>query len=912
MALGNIFRAWCKVALTLLLCCVFSLTVQAQSQGQKHTNIWYFGTAGLDFNSGKPVPLTNSAMDAFEGTASIADDQGNLLFYSDGTTVWNKQHQIMANGNGLLGSANSAQSCLIVKNPGRHHIYYIFTTDAVGRSNGLRYSVIDMSRNSGLGEVTEKNIGLYTPTSEKLTATLHQNKRDIWVVSHEYGSSTYRSYLVTEDGIRTIYSVSNIGNIIPAEAGGISAIGCMKISPDGSKIAVTNFTGHSVQLFGFNKSIGTLLPLPYLSSTINLPVGNSPYGVEFSPDNSKLYVTIDAGTKLIQYDLSSNLEATILASRREVAQINLNSGTRYVGNSLQLGPDGKIYVAKVTNNHIGVINNPNAVGAAINYVDNGVDLGGRKSQMGLPAFIQSYFSYTYDVNYTLNCFGQPTNFSFDAPPWEQPTFMEWNFGDPTSGAANIITGSLTGTHNFSAPGNYTVTFTRQFNNKTETYSITLNVEAPPVVNLGPERKVCPGTLVNLDATTANATYTWSTGSTSPAITTSTPGTYWVDVKVGNCTTRATVKVSHLPLPVVNLGPDRELCQGDVLELNAFNQGATYRWQDGSTGSTFKVTGSGTYRVEVTSAEGCTVADEINIKYNDLPIVNLGPDKDICANTTITLDATQPGMTYKWQDGSTAPTFTVRVPGKYSVTLTNSKGCSATGSININHLPIPVVNLGRDTTLCTGETLLLNATFPNSTYLWQDGSTNPAFTVKESGTYWVDVTNEFGCTVRDEIWVPYLVRPTIFLGNDTTLCYGDTLIIGKELPGGVKYKWQDGSTEAKFVVTKPGVYKLSAYNQHCEANDEIRVKFKDCVGGLFVPNIITPNGDGLNDVFFIHGLTEDDWEMKIFNRLGQEVYRTTSYKNDWAPPASTGNGMYFYHLVHPATGRTYKGWLEVVF
>ncbi|MBC5994941.1 T9SS type B sorting domain-containing protein [Pontibacter cellulosilyticus] len=895
----------------LLLCCITQLTAQAQFQDQKHTNIWYFGTAGLDFNSGKPVPLTNSAMDAFEGTASIADDQGNLLFYSDGTTVWNKQHQVMANGSGLLGHSSSAQSCLIVPKPGSKTIYYLFTTDNNGRSNGLRYSTIDMSRAGGLGEVTEKNILLYTPTAEKLTATLHQNKKDIWVVSHEYGSNTYYSYLVTENGIKTVATKSSIGNTIPSDLNGVSAIGCMKISPDGSKIAVTNFIGNSVQIFAFDKTTGMLLSLPSLSSSVSLPVGTSPYGVEFSPDNTKLYVTVDAGTRLIQYDLSSNLEATIIASRREVAQINLNSSTRYVGNSLQLGPDGKIYVAKVTNTHIGVINNPNAAGAAINYVDNGVDLGGRKSQMGLPAFIQSYFSYSYDVKYTLNCFGQPSHFSFDAPPWEQPTFMQWDFGDPASGANNTSS-NLSASHNFSAPGTYTVTFTRHINNKTETYAITFQIQAPPVVDLGPERKICPGASVTLGATIANANYTWSTGATSPTITTSTPGTYWVDVKVGNCTTRATVKVSHLPLPVVNLGPDKELCQGDVLGLNAFNQGTTYRWQDGSTDATFRVTSPGTYRVEVTNAEGCTVVDEINIKYNDLPVVNLGPDKDICANTTITLDATQSGMTYRWQDGSTAPTFTVRAPGKYSVTLTNSKGCSATGSININHLPLPVVNLGRDTTLCTGETLLLNATFPNSTYLWQDGSTSPTFTVKESGTYWVDVTNEFGCTVRDQIWVPYLVRPTIFLGNDTTLCYGDTLVIGRELPGGVKYKWQDGSTEAKLTVTKPGVYKLSAYNQHCEANDEIRIKFKDCVGGLFVPNIITPNGDGLNDVFFVHGLMEDNWELKIYSRWGKEVYRANNYKNDWAPPAAAGTGVYFYHLTHPATGRTYKGSLEVVF
>jgi gliding motility-associated-like protein len=372
-----------------------------------------------------------------------------------------------------------------------------------------------------------------------------------------------------------------------------------------------------------------------------------------------------------------------------------------------------------------------------------------------------------------------------------------------------------------------------------------------------------------------------------------------------------VKVTHLPLPVVNLGADRELCEGDILELNAFHANVTYHWQDGSTAPTFKVTASGTYLVEVTSQDGCTVTDEINIKYNPLPVVDLGPDRSICANTTTSLDATQSGMTYKWHNGSTAPTFTATAPGKFWVTLTNNKGCSATDTIRVNHLPIPVVDLGHDTTLCIGQELLLNAAWPNSTYRWQDGSSFSTFLVKEAGRYWVEVTNEHGCIVRDDIWVPYLTRPAIALGNDTTLCYGDTLVIGTELPGGVRYLWQDGSRNATLAVTKPGTYKLRAYNQHCEASDEIQVRFKDCIGGLFIPNIITPNGDGLNDVFFIHGLAEDNWELTIYNRWGTVIHTFKNYRNDWAPQQKRP-GIYYYHLRHPSTGRTYKGSLEVVY
>ncbi len=908
MAILGKSAAICKVAAFILYTLLFS-TLPSLVLAQKHANIWYFGkNAGLDFNHGDPVvALRNSAMEAFEGTATMSDENGALLFYSDGTSIWNKKHQLMTNGTDLMGDPSSSQACIIVPNPGNKNIYYLFTTDSNGRPNGLRYSTIDLSREGGFGEVIEKNKLLYTPTTEKMTAVLHANGRDIWVLTHEYRTNFFMAHLVTSNGVSATPVVSTVGSIHVLEASGVNAIGCMKASPNGKKLAISlgigNWDSNKIELFDFNSATGIV------SNPLTLNTGSGPYGIEFSPDNSKLYVTIDAGRQLVQFDLNETA-ATIQNTRTTIGSLTLPGSTLYVGNALQLGPDGKLYIAKPQSQYLAVVQSPNAKGAACGLMDDGVYLGGRTSQVGLPSFIQSFFNYSNEVKYTINCFGTESTFAFDASPLEKPTFMQWNFGDPASGAANTAN-TLSASHSFSAPGEYTVTFTRHISNREEVYSITVSVKAPPVVELGPERKVCSGTEVTLDATTPNATYKWSNGSTSASITTTAPGTYWVDVTVDGCTTRDEVKVSYLPLPTVNLGPDRELCEGETIELNAFNNGATYRWQDGSTSPNFKVTKAGTYRVEVTSADGCKKSDEITIVYNALPVINLGPDRDICANTSTVLDATQPGVTYKWNTGATTPTITVADAGEYWVTLTNSKGCSATDVIKINRLPLPVVNLGPDETLCTGDTKVLNATYPNSTYLWQDGSTDPTFLITDAGRYWVDVTNEFGCTVRDEIWVPYLTRPAIELGNDTTLCYGDTLVIGTQLPGNVRYLWQDGSTDALYKVTKPGTYKLKAYNQHCEATDEIIVRFKDCIGGLFIPNIITPNGDGKNDVFFIHGLTEDNWELTLYNRWGKEIYRSKNYKNDWAPHTATITGMFYYHLQHTVTGRTYKGWLEVM-
>ena len=153
---------------------------------QNNADIWYFGDyAGIDFRSGAPVALTNSAMFQHEGCASISDNFGNLLFYTNGMEIWNANHTLMPNGTGLMGDVSAAQSGVIVPKPGDLNIYYVFTVDAEISTNGLRYSEVDMALDGGLGDVTgTKNVFLAQPSEEKVTAVLHANGYDIWVMTH--------------------------------------------------------------------------------------------------------------------------------------------------------------------------------------------------------------------------------------------------------------------------------------------------------------------------------------------------------------------------------------------------------------------------------------------------------------------------------------------------------------------------------------------------------------------------------------------------------------------------------------------------------------------------------------------------------------------------------------------------------
>lgn len=192
---------------------IFLFVCTLHTYGQKEANIWYFGEyAGLDFNSGSPVFLTDGKLKSIEGCATISNDQGQLLFYTDGITVWNKNHEVMSNGTGLMGGSSSTQSALITQRPDHPNNYYIFTTPAEGHNNGARYTEVDMTLNGGLGDVTSnKNTLLFTPSCEKISASRNATTGEIWVVFHEHASDRFFSYKVTTNGVASTPVISSSG-----------------------------------------------------------------------------------------------------------------------------------------------------------------------------------------------------------------------------------------------------------------------------------------------------------------------------------------------------------------------------------------------------------------------------------------------------------------------------------------------------------------------------------------------------------------------------------------------------------------------------------------------------------------------------------------------------------------------------
>ncbi len=375
---------------------------------------WYVGSGvGIEFKNCMPLVNTTYNNDGFswEGNTTISDNDGNLLFYSNGYNIYNKNHLIMSGGS-AAGISNSITQNIIIPKPGNDNIYYLITTDVQAgisyssnhpNATGINFAVIDMNLQNGLGEVTSSfNVLKSGPNCEMLCLIPHSNDIDYWLIGHEYGNNNFFLFQITNTGINSVPLIQSVGPIINTAQSGIpgnsnlDAIGELKASPDASLLAFTTYFNGTTCIFNFDRNTG-MISNP---NQINLN-GLGGYGVSFSPDNTKLYLSTfessilytnlpsDHG-KLLQFDLT-NFSASAIESTKYI----INDCSNCVFADLKLGPDGKIYVAHYGQSgnssgdyYVGVIDNPNDISSSINYNHNGVYLGGKQGSWSLNNYIE--------------------------------------------------------------------------------------------------------------------------------------------------------------------------------------------------------------------------------------------------------------------------------------------------------------------------------------------------------------------------------------------------------------------------------------------------------------------------------------------------------------------------------------------
>jgi len=359
---------------------------------QKQSNVWYFGVgAGLTFNTSPPSAI-GGGQTYFpspnlwnEGTSSICDSSGALLCYSNGAVIWNASHQMMPNGNGLMGHPSSTHAALIVPRPGSTRLFDLFTTDGSENdfANGLRHTVVDGCLNGGMGDVVSgsKNMLLHGYMAEKIAAVRHANDMDYWVVGHEMNTSIFHIYLLTANGITDSRSVA----IGPSDMVGCGAQ--IVFSPDGGTLAyaVIGAPGH-MALYDFDRATGVLSNARIWPNDASRMV----WGLAFSPDGTKLYFTTSNYGSLRQLNLGAGSWTAI-----QFSEVTLGTLLPDLWKDLRLGPDGKIYVAHAQSSALGVIQAPDVLGSGCQFTDNAVPVTGTCS-FGLPNVVCAY-EYTNSV-----------------------------------------------------------------------------------------------------------------------------------------------------------------------------------------------------------------------------------------------------------------------------------------------------------------------------------------------------------------------------------------------------------------------------------------------------------------------------------------------------------------------------------
>jgi len=696
-----------KNTLIVLITCFASI-----SYGQNlMNNNWFFGyNAGLNFNT-SPAPAVSIggwASVAQEASSAISDSAtGSLLFYTNSDTIYDASHSPMPNGMNLLGGGHSShQGVIIVPDPGNPDRYYVFSVgqgdyeNAIFNPNpppapanwmppygGLAYHVVDMTLNGGMGDLTSKDNILYLADSltmfeSRVTAAIHGNGQDYWIiVRRDDGTGTWNfySYLLNASGVQPPVksAASQTGE----------GFGSMKVSPDGSRIAITGgllppntgpFDPLYFEVFCFNNQNGKAT---YLNKFVGGPLLN--IAISFSP-NSKLLYFAPAGTALHQIELATNT----------IVQISNSSLSE-----MQLGIDGRIYV-NASSSSLALIDQPNVVGTGCNYLTNAIPLTSGATYTGMCNIINAYeVSVQITADYT----------SLVADPCDSLTvsFLDGTTGPADQWAWTILNGvgDTVDTSNlqnpivvFDSAGTYSVQLVSYFDCLTDT------MVKPIFVGTGTKQTtnnftVCTGDSIQLpdgsfvsDSGTYYDTLTAASSCDSVIITNlivntvysitvdtmicdgssiylsgayqNTAGTYYdTFVSSGNCDS---VVITNLEVsPVYDTSYTIDICEGDSVLIGGVYQNS-----------------SGTYYDSSKTITGCDSLMAINLIVNTLPSLQLTSDTVILLGETINLFVTG-ASNYLWSTGETSASINVSPSQSttYSVTGT-TQGCASIGLVTI--------------------------------------------------------------------------------------------------------------------------------------------------------------------------------------------------------------------------------------
>jgi gliding motility-associated-like protein len=507
---------------------------------QLENHIWCFGdSVVMDFSTNPPSLIAkaslNVATTAYEGSASIADSSGNLLFYSDGMRVFTKNHTLMQNGSGLLGSYSDTQPASIVRKPGSANLYYIFFSSGVSIYRTGGYAIVDMNENNGLGKVIVKNVVFANKVAEGMVVIPHADAGKYWIVYNVLDTALFQAYL---------FDCSGVSNTPVISAGGVAIqfglnITNLNVSHDYKKILATATYFDEAFLLNFNNATGVLTP----QTTFNLTF---PFGCCFSPNNQVVYFThsfYDQATFLainsvVQYDISSANNATILASKKILDTII--SGSNGELGQIRLAPNNQLYIARFGSQFMPTISNPNSVGLSCNYNRSGFSLAPNIAGLGLPA-----------IAYVSSITKFPNLLSKDTAVCGNQLVLTANY---TTGPYLWSNGDTAQSTTVSQNGDYWVSAKVCVTSFSDTIQVNLDSPFDFELTAQPDSNKC-FISQTLSPSLIGSAYLWNNADTTKEITVNTNGIYRLQLTKGACTAYDSIDIKisitdNLKLPNV--------------------------------------------------------------------------------------------------------------------------------------------------------------------------------------------------------------------------------------------------------------------------------------------------------------------------------------------------------------------------
>jgi len=852
-----------------LLFLVFHGFIYSQSQ----TNHWNFGNkAALNFNNGTVNVLNDSEMDTPAGSASISDKLGNLLFYTNGQTVWNKNHTIMENGEGLAGEIINTQTSIIIPKPGTDEKYYIFCTRVNGTTStpllgkGVYLAEIEISSTYPLGKVLTRFQPLRGASTERITAVHHKDGKAIWLITFgEAGGATnevkntFSSYKIDENGLNPpLHSVQEET---------VSASGAMKASPNGQFIAIADQEDRYVYLYNFDNETGAITANTKIFADTGLAAPKSPYGIAFSRNSKMLYYTGLVGNtgSINQYSIENPFPNDPLYSPKK--ELFSSSGTRF--GSIQLANDSKIYVAlfeQETNGisalqKLGTINFPEENGFNAQYTHNALDLSSGGSNKGLPNFIQSYFASR--ILTENKCVG--TSFTLTAVSYANIDTIAWDFGDGNTSAG------LTANHMYTSPGTFTIKATLGIGGTPVVIYKSITVYPLPDLLANQELTQCDEdndgisnfNLLNIGEK-ISANYQSET-----FFFYKTQNDLDLDIQISN------------PTDFINTIPNQKIFTKVINENNCENS------------SSFFLKAQFVQLNTISSMYTCENSDDIDgnaegwfnlrTKETDIKIELDLPDTSLFSFFPTFQDAKLKTNAFSGIINSSSRPIWVRVDDRLL-------GCNGIQSFDLVVNDAVEINLQESYTICfdtnSNPPIIAYGGSTNNRYEWRNASnsiisTEQNFILKEPGFYThiaYKTQNGITCSTSKEFEVNVKKSPTFREIIVDTATPNITLDI--EITGNSSYLYSiDNSnffgngTNYQFNNVSPGIVTVYVKDvENCEPPIQ-----KD-VSIIGFPKFFSPNNDGSNDRWSVKGATPTFFtkiDIVIFNRYGTVMHVITS-------------------------------------